>query len=66
MTHDNLENIQELVNECVKTDKLDFLAKIIHNLQKNYEELALLSTDGNYSQKWSHKKVLDYVTYEAQ
>lgn len=65
MTNDNLKNIQELVDECVKTNKLDFLAKLISNLQKNYEELALLSTDGNYSQKWSHQKVLDYVTYET-
>lgn len=66
MTDDKLPYIKELVVECVKKDKLDFLANLILSFQNDYQELATLCTDGNYNEKWSHKKVLDYITYEAQ
>lgn len=65
---DNLkiEDIKNLVDECIKNDKLDFLSNLIYVLQENYKELATLATDGNYHSGWSHTKVLDYLTYEAR
>lgn len=60
----DIKYVRELVDECVKNDKLDFLSNIIHNLQRNYTELAELSTNGNYNSGWSHQKVLDFVTFE--
>lgn len=62
---DNLEDIKALIEECIKENKIDFLANLINVLQKNYTEIAKLSTDGKYTQDWSHLKVLDYITYNT-
>lgn len=59
-----LKDIKQLVEECIKNDKIDFLSNLIFVLQNDYKDLALLCTDGNYHKGWSHTKVLDYVTYE--
>lgn len=59
-----LEDIENLVEECLKTNRPMFLANLIFVLQRDYAELAKLSTDGNYHSGWSHQRVLDYVTYE--
>jgi len=61
-----LSEIKNLVDECIKNNKIDFLSNLIFTLQKNYTELAELSTEGNYNEGWSHDKVLDYVTYESR
>ncbi len=67
MTKDKkLADIKTLVIECVNNNKIDFLSNLIYTLQKNYTELAELSTEGNYNEGWSHDKVLDYVTYESR
>jgi hypothetical protein len=67
MTKDiKLSEIKNLVDECIKNNKIDFLSNLIFTLQKNYTELAELSTEGNYNEGWSHDKVLDYVTYESR
>lgn len=60
-----LEDIKKLVLECIKNEKITFICNIIYTLQKNYTELAELSTNGSYNSGWSHQKVLDYVTYES-
>lgn len=65
MTNHNLDKIKELVDECVKNDRNDFLANIIFVLQQNYQEIAKLTTDGAYHEGWSHQQVIDYITYEA-
>lgn len=64
MTKIELDSIKNLVDECVKNNKLDFLSNLIYVLQNNYKDLATLCTDGNYHDGWSHTKVLDYYTYE--
>jgi hypothetical protein len=67
MTKDiKLSEIKNLVDECIKNNKIDFLSNLIFTLQKNYTELAELSTEGSYNEGWSHDKVLDYVTYESR
>jgi hypothetical protein len=60
-----LEDIKNLVEECIKNNKIDFLSNLVFVLQNNYKDLATLCTDGNYHEGWSHTKVLDYITYET-
>lgn len=62
---ENLDGIKKLIEECIKSQKLDFIANLIQTLQINYIELAQLCTDGNYHEGWSHSKVIDYITYES-
>lgn len=64
MTNRHLEDIKELVVECIKNNKVDFLSNLIYTLQQNYIDLAKLSTDGNYNESWTHVKVMDFITYE--
>lgn len=65
MKHSNLDKIKDLVDECVKNQRLDFIANLIYVLQQNYQEIAKLATDGSYHEGWSHQQVIDFVTYEA-
>jgi hypothetical protein len=68
MTNQNeikLQAIKDLVEDCIKNGKIDFLANIVLILQKNYQELALLSTNGAYHEGWCHQQVIDHVTYET-
>lgn len=61
-----IDDMIQLINECIKNNNIIFLAKLICKLQKDYEELAKLSTDGTYQPSWTHKNVLDYLTYEQK
>lgn len=56
----------KIVNQAIKDNSVDFLANLLAKLQQDYEELATLSTDGNYQPNWTHKQVLDYLTYEQK
>jgi len=60
----HLDDIENLVNECIKNDKILFLSNLIYTLQQNYKELAMLCTDGEYHSDWSHIQVMDHLTYE--
>lgn len=53
-----------VIEDCIKKDKLEFLANVICKLQKEYQEVCELSTDGEYQITWTHKQVLDYLTYQ--
>lgn len=61
---DNLDSLREVINECINTNNIEFLVQLLHNLQTEYNEIAELSTFGEYKKSWSHKKVLDYITKE--
>ena len=61
-----VDDILKIINECIKTHKLDFIANLIVTLQKDYVDLAKISTDGNYKPNWTHKQTLDYITYEQK
>lgn len=65
MTHNDIDKIKNLVDECVKLKRLDFLSNIIYILQQNYQEVAKLATNGAYNEGWSHPQVIDYITYET-
>lgn len=61
----DLESIRELVHESINTHHEEFLINLIHKLQVQYNELAILVTLGEFKSNWSHKKLLDYVTKEV-
>jgi len=62
----DVDEMLQLIQECIKNNNLVFLSKLFCKLQKDYEDLARLSTDGNYRPSWTHKHVLDYLTYEQK
>jgi len=55
-----------VVEDCVQKNKLEFLANVICKLQAEYQEVCQLSTDGEYQLTWTHKQVLDYLTYKPK
>jgi hypothetical protein len=61
-----VDDILKIINECVRTNKLDFIANLIVTLQNDYTDLAKLTTDDNYQPNWTHKQTLDYLTYEQK
>ena len=65
MNHDTKMALS-LIEDCIHKNKLEFLAELIVRLEKEYIEIARLSTDDNYQESWTHKEVLDYLTYEQK
>ena len=60
------DETQDLVYECIATHNEEVLVQLINSLKKQYNELAKLSTFGEYKQEeWSHEYVLNYVTYHT-
>lgn len=66
MQNFEIKDMLAIIDECIKTDRLTFLANMFITLQKDYQEVAYLSTDGEYKSSWTHKQVLDYLTYLPQ
>jgi hypothetical protein len=66
MQNFEIKDMLVIIDECIKTDRLTFLANMFITLQKDYQEIASLSTDGEYRSSWTHKQVLDYLTYLPQ
>jgi hypothetical protein len=60
----SLAEILDIIEDCMHSNKLEFLAKLILKLESEYIEIARITTDDNYDSKWTHKEVLDYITYE--
>lgn len=58
----DIENMLNLINNCIKSNKLEFLANVILKLQKEYIEICELSTDGEFKPDWTHEKVLNYLS----
>jgi hypothetical protein len=59
-----IAEIVALIDQCIKENKITFLANIIYTLQRDYEEVCQLSTDGEYKPSWTHRMVIDYLTFE--
>jgi hypothetical protein len=55
-----------LIEDCMHENRLEFLAELLVRLEREYIELARLSTDDNYQPNWTHTQVLDYLTYEQK
>jgi type IV secretory pathway VirB4 component len=56
----------EMIETCVYSNKLEFLAELIVKLESEYIDLARIGTDDNYQSNWTHVQVLDYMTYEQR
>jgi hypothetical protein len=57
--------IETLVADCIIAHQEYILVKLISELETDYQELAKLATMGEYKKDWTHKKVLDYITFET-
>lgn len=55
----------DLVYECIASHNEEVLIQLIEELNKNYSDLARLATFGEYKKSWSHKDVINYVTYNT-
>jgi|688.fasta_scaffold08351_19 hypothetical protein len=56
--------LTKLVHECIATHNEIILIETIARLEKNYIDLAMLSTLGQYKTTWTHEEVINYLTYE--
>lgn len=63
---EKLKAMLDVINDCIKKDQLEFLASIICKLQLEYTEVCELATDGEYQITWTHKQVLDHLTYNQK
>lgn len=59
------EEIQSLVEDCILAHQEIILVKLIAKLEEEYNELAKLATFGEYKNIWTHKELLDFITYET-
>ena len=59
------QEISQLVQDCLIAHQEIILIKLIVQLEKEYKEIAQLSTLGEYNPNWTHKEVLDYITYNT-
>lgn len=58
------EKVSRLVYDCLSAHQEIILIKLIAQLEEEYKEIAQLSTNGEYKDDWTHKQVLDYLTYQ--
>ena len=57
--------IEVLVSDCIIAHQEAIIVKLIAQLEEEYEELALLASMGEYKPTWTHRDLLDYITYET-
>lgn len=58
-----LKAINSLLSDCIISHNEDIIVQMIYRLEKEYRELAELSTMGEYDPTWTHRQLLDYITY---
>lgn len=61
-----LQDTIDLIEECMHSNKIEFLANLIIKLESEYIDIARIATDDNYKPDWTHIQVLDYLTYEQR
>jgi hypothetical protein len=60
-----LDSIRILLEDSIKSHNEEVIVNLIFRLEKEYVELAKLSTFGEYKRDWTHSQVIDYVTKET-
>ena len=63
MSDETLNSMRQLVNESIFSHNEEYLAQLMHKNLEEYKELALLVTEGQYKKTWTHRDVLNFVTY---
>ena len=61
---ERLTSIETLVADCILSHQEAIIVRLIEQLESDYVELAKLATMGEYKTNWTHREVLDYITYE--
>lgn len=61
---ERMKSIETLVSDCYFAHQEAIIVKLICGLEEEYSELAKVITAGEYDSSWTHKKLLDYITYE--
>lgn len=56
------DELYNLVNECIISHNEALLVELIYRLEKEYVDIALLSTMGEYKGNWTHAELLNYIT----
>jgi len=59
------KSIETLVADCYMAHQEAIIVQLIYRLETEYREIASLASLGEYQETWTHKKLLDYVTYET-
>lgn len=62
-TGSDIDTVRDLVDQCVMSHNEEVLVNLIIRLEKDYIEIAKLTTMGDYESNWTHREVLDYITY---
>ncbi len=59
----NIDIIRGLVEGAIITHNVEYMTHLINKMLTEYVELATLATDGQYDKDWTHREVLNYITY---
>lgn len=62
---DRMLDVTDLVYECIASHNELILVELITRLEKEYVDIAKLSTFGKYETSWTHEDVLNYITFET-
>lgn len=62
---ERIKSVETLVTDCYIAHQETIIVKLIIQLEEEYREIAKLATMGEYKPNWTHKKVIDYITYET-
>jgi len=65
MPEERRKKIESLISDCIIAHQESIIVGLIEQLEKDYKELALLATMGEYKDSWTKQQVLDFVTYET-
>lgn len=57
--------LRELVTDCFIAHQPEIIIRLLTQLEDEYIEIAKLATMGEYKATWTHRQVLDYITYET-
>ena len=69
MTEDDLRfyhdrvSVRHLVLDAIDTHNEEIIISLLIKLLEEYIEIARLTTDNKYRKTWTHKDVLNYITY---
>lgn len=54
--------LSKILQNLISSGKSEFVARVVIRLQLDYIELARLTTDDQYDVKWTHTKLMDFLT----
>jgi len=62
---ERLENIRELISDCIFTNNIEIIVQLVYRLELEYKDIAKLATMGEYTNEWTHIDTMNYITYET-